>query len=149
MSAPTAALPKGVTEHESGNTHNYPPQPIREITEHEFWHLFSSYGVGRREDFRQVRELPGHPLNGGTNLHNIHIFWYSDCAVAVCAPRLWRCGDEKKGEPSIVYTEPARFYRVGCDHKWKETYKPKGTRDHWREETCELCGAENKYDCSG
>lgn len=141
-----AVLPKGVVAPEK---YNSLPTPYKEISADEFWHKFSVYGIGDRQAYDQVY-ITEEERN--KRLTFVHIFWHHDCGIAVAAgPRPWHCRDEKTEGPGfgIVYDAPIRYFRIGCDHKYKSTYKSKGPHDHWNEYTCEDCGAVNAYDSSG
>jgi hypothetical protein len=138
-------VPKGVVIPERPNL---APTPIVEVTPDEFWQNFSSYGIGSEQSFDQVYNLPGYEstTREPRHLSSVHIMWYATEGYAIRPPESWRLGDTANGEPRVVYTEPVRFYRIGCRHDWKPGARE---RKHNRHDVCAVCGAEQEFDTSG
>src|ERR1017187_10544054 len=110
-------IPPGITMGQP-NSHNYCPKPIKEITDQDFWHCFSTYGCGREQTFHQIKDLPGAEDEG---LTTFHIFWYSGNAYGIATKYRWN----DKEKPWEVH-----FYKIGCDHKNKKNiYTPRSARD--------------------
>lgn len=139
-------VPPGVTI--PRNDHNNVPRPIRPMAESDFYRHFHSHGPARISSFHQVRDAPGFEVDPDSwALQHLWVYWYANCGLGLLISYQY----EPVGVP---YTQAEQVFRphyfyIGCDHKWKSTYKSKGPHDHWNEYTCEHCGAVDKYDSSG
>ena len=123
-----------------GNYNNL-PTPNKEVTVDEFISTHAYYSPNNIE-FRQIRF--------GERIQNTHIYWFHDKAFAIAWPNRWTLKENK-----MIYTEPVRYYRIGCDHEFKEL-----TRDEcrarniphegrcWHVVECPKCGQMDAYDSS-
>jgi len=121
--------------------HNKLPEPNKEVTVNEFIHKHSSYSPNNIE-FRQIKM--------GERYQNTHIYWFDDRGIAIVWPGKWTL----KGN-DIVYTEPIRYFRLGCEHKYKELSIDeckKRNINHegrcWHVDECSVCGRIEAYDSS-
>lgn len=124
--------------------YNDMPQPCREISWDDFVHKFTGYTPGYIE-FRQIQhsQIPNYPHKW---MADTDIWHYSGQSVAIIWPRTWRCGDVQKGESSIVSTEEARFYLIGCEHTNNTESKKLGRC--WYGHKCLDCGYTWEIDSS-
>lgn len=120
------------------------PKPYVEVQADDYYH-FASIWTPEALEFDQV-------LIGNT-IRDVRIEWYHNCAFALVWPDKWRCGTN--GEPSIVYEEPIRYFRIGCQHELKELGVDECRRrgiDHfgrcWHVQECTKCGLIESYDSS-
>lgn len=101
-----------ITKEQSGDSL---PEPYVECTENEFIQACSLF-VPEHIQYCQV-VVPSQPDK--KYVRNSTIFFLRDRAVAIVWPIEWRCG-KKDVEPPVVYTEPIRYFRIGCIHAWQE-----------------------------
>lgn len=108
---------------ESWGTFNEPPKPMKEVDMQKFWHTFSSYGVSKDEEFRQ--------LHFDGKCHHGHIFIYHD--------KIFFLEAEYTNSTFIPHC-----WLIGCDHEYSE--KTIGRCLH--EYTCKKCGFKTIQDSS-
>jgi hypothetical protein len=149
--------PAGVTDYDTH--HNHMPGPYHEISWHEYQHRANIWSPRWRE-FRQVAGLPGF---SSTALPRVRIEWYWFGGLATVAPSRWRIANEQDAidDPlvelgSTFYREPARYFYVGCPHKWRRMTDEELAARGWHKidrhdqiEVCVDCGMPQRYDTSG
>jgi len=139
-------LPKGVTEH---GHFNEMPKPWREATVNEYVRTRKSYNPYYFESRNVLQKA-----SDGVTIGNVTIEWFHHVGFAVRMPNKWHVDRDEPG--GIVYDEPIRYFRIGCDHRNREL-----SRDECRERgiiyggncyhvvECIECGHIEAYDSSG
>lgn len=129
VSADEFTLPTGIEE---AGSYNFMPKPFREAEADEYYHHVAHYTPLFME-YRQVKDLPGLGFSA------VRIHWYVRQGWAIRYPNRWRSRRPEDGEGySLIWEEPIRYYKIGCDHLFR-TVERKGQHDERRE--CEHCAA--------
>ena len=110
----------------SFGNHNRPPQPMVEISEHEYYGRI--YPQSRFEEHRQLTNFEG---DQGFSFRALDIIWFDQWAVGRMRPR--------------NQNEHTRYFYIGCEHVW--TTVTHAMFDHTN--TCSKCGVSNRVDSSG
>lgn len=121
--------------------YNHMPTPFVEITENEYMHRTGG-SVPEYQWHQQITDIPG-----VKTMMSLTFFKFKDNVYAVSAPSAWRCAtpeEKEAGEYSIIYTQPRRYFRIGCIHEYKE----KTLSKCFHEWTCVKCGFSKKVDSS-
>jgi len=122
--------------------YNHMPTPFVEITENEYVHRTSD-SLPECQWHQQVTNLPGE-----SQMVSLTFIKFKENVYAKSSPSGWRCAtaqEKEAGEYSIIYTKPARYFRIGCNHEY--TDKMIGICLH--ELTCSKCGYSRMVDSSG
>ena len=106
---------------------NEMPQPFKEIDINQY--IRFTHNTPQYLEYRQVYNLPNY-----NTMRVVNISWYHNYGIAVLRPLEWKIQEGK-----IIYTEPFRYFLLGCDHQWEETDKSRGFDHHYR---CKLCKTE-------
>lgn len=125
-------LPTGIDERGS---YNVPPSPYRPAHEHEFIHAVRSIAPLWLE-YRQLKHLAS-----DLPWTSCWIYWMHANAWIVVNPNRWHSRDEQTEGPGyrLVWDDPVRYFKVGCDHQYKTMSRP----NRWTEiRTCQVCGHE-------
>ncbi len=130
----TDKKPKTFGVIENGD-YNHCPQPVREITQHEFVHAMSVY-MPQFIDNRQVHDLPGFE----NQFSDLTLFFFHNAIIGVRKPNKWTLEDNK-----ITYTEPTKFYQFGCEHENMERTNVGNCLNRYY---CKKCGYEEEIDSS-
>lgn len=122
--------------------YNHMPTPFLEITENEYIHR-TGESFPQYLWYQQITNLPGEH-----RVVSLTFAKHGDTVYAKSSPSDWRCASAKEkeaGEYSIIYTKPARYFKIGCNHEYKE--KTIGNCLHkW---CCLKCGYVKIVDSSG
>lgn len=116
-------------------TFNSLPKPATEVDEAVFQNIFRMFSPEFLE-FRQAR-LPNEENEG---LKDVHIFYFSDTAIAMVHPEL------KHG---------TRYFKIGCYHQWRPMTENELRirrillERYIHASICSKCGSENVVDSSG
>jgi len=123
--------------------HNDMPEPARECTQDEFYHVWKTESV-LQEDYRSI------VIDSGP-MKTVIILFFHDVAFAVVFPDQLVRGSDK-----IQYHDKPRYFELGCDHDYRELgqkeCKDRGIKHWgmcWHEWECKKCGQRKSYDSSG
>jgi hypothetical protein len=119
------------------------PVPYKTVNIHEFRFKFANYTPSYVEH-RHV-EIKGRILSA-------KIFYFHDVAFAMVFDKSRHKNKDKK----MVYDKPILYYRIGCEHKYKELSKEVCTKRNlvhfgtcWHVYECVTCGMIDTKDSSG
>ena len=119
--------------------YNTMPKPFSEITVDEYIHKKNSV----------VNYCERRYITHG-NIGHIHVEWFSDFGLAVRYPEKWKFENNQ-----IIYKEPIKYYKIGCNHSFVElSYDECKENDirHfgrcWHVYKCTICGIMNAADSS-
>lgn len=125
--------------------HNRLPTPFAEVPREDYLHFA---GIWSPEAIQYDQVL----IDG--QIRSVRIEWFHNCAFAIVWPSDWTTGG--KGQPRIIYRDNTRFFRIGCEHEWRELgaqeARAKGL-EHWgmcwHVMECSKCGFIESHDSSG
>jgi hypothetical protein len=80
---------RGITD---WGTFNDPPKPMVEVDMQKFWHKFSSYGIAKDEEYRQLH-FDGKCHHGHILIyHDVIFFLEVEYSKSIFTPHLWIIG---------------------------------------------------------
>lgn len=129
------------------------PKPIRKSNFQEFLHVYKH--AIPHEEIRQVMgEDNKNILKGQYSYTPVKILWFRNVAFALTMPQNWHT-DKSNGRCDIVYDDPIRFFRIGCEHEYRELSQKECKEQNiyhagrcWHVNKCEKCSHIEAYDSS-
>jgi len=125
--------------------YNRMPRPYEQCSSDEYYQHAGTYHPQYVES-RQVLDLVQNET-----FNNVTIEWYNDRAYVIRYPIEWHLDKNNK----MVYDEPVRFYRVGCQHDYVELNSEECRSINvvhfgrcYHVERCSKCGKVRQFDSS-
>jgi hypothetical protein len=140
-----ATLPDGLVDR---GHFNEMPSPWREASVSEYVRQRGCYSPAYFESRNVLQQTAD-----GVTIGNITIEWYHNVGFAIRMPNKWHYDRSEVGK--IVYDEPIRYFRIGCEHDYTELSqaecRARGIQHMghcWHVTECGKCGHIESYDSS-
>ena len=136
-------IPKFIYVRDMGN-YNKLPRPYRTSNQHEFRRKFSN-NIPSYIETRQIK------FSKKEKTTDVTIMYFHDMAFALVFDSKWHL----RGN-DVVYDEPVKYIKIGCEHEMVELSKEVCTSRnipwygmYWHVFECSKCGLINAHDSSG